>query len=151
MYANVIALIQYFNTAVCATSVMRPGSWLSYQSGYHQHARLGTWQNLCSLCWLPCSLVGKKWAISHKKKKFLLGGNTILFFLIGCKKLFPMQQRMNLEREQTHRLLNVWTPSGTWPGLKFCEHKYLLSEFLSIMNQVHILLESSGLGMKTSI
>lgn len=42
MYSNVIALMQYFNTALCATSVMRPGSWLSYHSGYHQHARLGT-------------------------------------------------------------------------------------------------------------
>ena len=36
---------------------------------------------------------------------------------------------MNLEREQTHKQLNYWTPTGTWPGLKFCEHKYLLSEF----------------------
>lgn len=42
MYSNLIALMQYFNTALCAVSVTRPGSWLSYQSGYHQHARLGT-------------------------------------------------------------------------------------------------------------
>lgn len=115
--------------------LMRPGSWLSYQSGYDQHARLGTWQNLCSLCWLPGSLVGKTWAISHKKKKIILGGNSILIFWVGHEKLFPMQWKMNLEREWTHKQLNVWTPTGEWPDLKFCKYKYLLLEF-SVCNKL---------------
>lgn len=107
MYSNITALMQYFNTALCATSVMRHGSQLSYQSGYHPHPRLGTWQNLCSLCWLPCSSVGKTQTISRKKKKIFTGRECDFNFLIGREKLFPVQQIMNLERKQTHKQLNV--------------------------------------------
>lgn len=150
MCSNITALMQYWNTALSATSVLRAGCSLSLQTGYHQHARLETWQNLCSLCWLPCSLVGKHQPFHRTRKKVLLGRSAILIFLIEHRKLIPKQQRMNLQRELAHKQLMSELQLGLDQALNFASINKCSHSFQSVTNQWHILLTSSGFSMQTS-
>lgn len=55
MYSNIMVLKQYFNTALCATSIMRHGSWLSVLT-----VRLLPACKMCVLPLLATLLFGSK-------------------------------------------------------------------------------------------